>query len=172
MPGVLGAVASPRQPASRSRAPLREAWAFLLGVLVQGTAERWGEPLGRVAGHKFSSSTSWGRVRGSPPPRGALRARSSRAHTHRTHTAHSKSRPRPGRKGTPGHPGSRVLPLGKHQCGPLPTHAAGPAEGEQSCGETTLTSYQRGSQVPTVGRRGEPGQLPPAAMAACACSAP
>lgn len=74
MPGVLGAVASPRQPASRSRAPLREAWAFLLGVLVQGTAERWGEPLGRVAGHKFSSSTSWGRVRGSPPTPGGTQS--------------------------------------------------------------------------------------------------
>lgn len=137
-----------------------------------------------MAGHKFSSPSSRGSVRGSPqhPPGGALRARSSRAP--RTQNPHYplKSRPRrglgrsPGRKGTPGHPGSRVLPLGSISVDPSP-HAAGPArgEGEQSCGETMLTSYQRGSQVPTVGRRGEPGQLLPTPWQpapACACSAP
>lgn len=102
-------------------------------------------------------------------------------HAHRTHTAHSSPGPggglgSPGRKGTPGHPGSRVLPLGSISVDPSP-HAAGPArgEGEPSCGETMLASYQRGSQVPTVGRRGEPGQLLPTPRQpapACACSAP
>lgn len=108
--------------------------------------------------------------------------RSSRAPRAQNPHCPLKSRPRrglgrsPGRKGTPGHPGSRVLPLGSISVDPSP-HAAGPArgEGEPSCGETMLASYQRGSQVPTVGRRGEPGQLLPTPRQpapACACSAP
>lgn len=175
----------PGQLASRSRALLREAWVLLLGVLVQGTAE---ETAGRGAPRPgggtqiqqllFSGQGAW---LPPTPTWGGHSERSSRAPRAQNPHCPLKSRPRrglgrsPGRKGTPGHPGSRVLPLGSISVDPSP-HAAGPArgEGEPSCGETMLASYQRGSQVPTVGRRGEPGQLLPTPRRpapACACSA-
>lgn len=68
----------PGQPASSSRAPPRGPWAFLLGVLVQGTAEMGG-PLGRWQDTN-PAATPLGAGCVPPPPGGeALRARSSRA---------------------------------------------------------------------------------------------
>lgn len=97
----------PGQLASRSRALLREAWVFLLGVLVQGTAEETagGRGAPRPGGGTQIQQLLLSGQRAWLPPTptwGGTQSEVPVPHAHRTHTAHSSPGPGGGLGEAPG----------------------------------------------------------------------